>query len=190
MRRFKAAFSLIESAIVLALVGLVIGGIWSAASSYALQSKVTRAMNGMALIVQKARAAYNYEHAMELMASAGTNTYQIAEWAVASGAVQPNFATAGASPGLLRGMIFGTNMQITLACYSSQMPCVVVQFHTLKARECRALVLNVSRHFRNRENLYSIYHDNPGTQYTSFPISPSASVCPNDGTTLNFHFKL
>jgi len=190
MRRVVAAFSLIESAIVLAIVGLVIGGIWSASSSYALQSKVTRAMDGMTLIVQKARAAYNYEHAMALMGSTTTNNYQIADWAVASGAIQPDFATTTASPGLLRGMIFGTNLQITLSCYSNQMPCVVVQFHALKARECRALVLSVSRHFKNRENLYSIYHDNPGTSYSSFPISPSAAICPNDGTTVNFHFKL
>ncbi|MGB4967718.1 MAG: prepilin-type N-terminal cleavage/methylation domain-containing protein [Candidatus Saccharimonadales bacterium] len=49
----QRGFSLIEAAIVLAVVGLVIGGIWVATSSFMQALKVNKTIEGMILIAKK-----------------------------------------------------------------------------------------------------------------------------------------
>ena len=56
------AFSLIEAAIVLGVVGLVIGGIWVGASVVNENIKVTQAVNGMGILVEEFRQKYSGFH--------------------------------------------------------------------------------------------------------------------------------
>src|SRR6185369_4823894 len=51
--RKKTGFSLIEAAIVLAIVGLVIGGIWVAASAVATKMKISRTLVGLTFAVSQ-----------------------------------------------------------------------------------------------------------------------------------------
>jgi len=55
-KRSHAAFSLIEAAIVLGIVGLVIGGIWIAASSVSQKNKVNRTVEQVTIVLQNIRA--------------------------------------------------------------------------------------------------------------------------------------
>jgi len=54
-----SGFSLIESAIVLAIVGLVIGGIWMAASTVRRNMELTRTSEAMLVTYQKAKELYS-----------------------------------------------------------------------------------------------------------------------------------
>ena len=54
----RRGFSLIESAIVLAVVGLVIGGIWVAANSINRKLRINEASNGILSVIEKARSLY------------------------------------------------------------------------------------------------------------------------------------
>lgn len=52
----RRAFSLIEAAIVLALVGLVIGGIWAAASAVNQSNRINRTLEQVGQVVEKLRS--------------------------------------------------------------------------------------------------------------------------------------
>ena len=59
---YQRAFSLIEAAIVLGVVGLVIGGIWVGASVVNENIKITQAVNGMGILVDEYRQKFSGFH--------------------------------------------------------------------------------------------------------------------------------
>jgi hypothetical protein len=56
--RARRGFNLVEAAIVLGVVGLVIGGIWTAASAVRQKTLINQAVMGMLQIVEKYRSLY------------------------------------------------------------------------------------------------------------------------------------
>lgn len=68
------AFSLIEAAIVLAVVGLVIGGIWVAASAVSFSRNVTALTSDIATIAQNIRSKGNGTFWVGPMVSSGSTT--------------------------------------------------------------------------------------------------------------------
>jgi type II secretory pathway pseudopilin PulG len=56
--RFRHGFNLVEAAVVLGVVGLIIGGIWVAASAVQKQHRYTRMVNGMLAINASLRNLY------------------------------------------------------------------------------------------------------------------------------------
>jgi len=58
LHRPKAAFSLIEAAIVLGLVGLVIGGIWAASTAVSANHRQSKILTSLLDISQRIHAAY------------------------------------------------------------------------------------------------------------------------------------
>jgi len=73
--RQKRGFSLIEAAIVLAIVGLVIGGIWMAASAVNAAQRVNRTNEQVGYVVQKMRSLFKGhipDYEMYALLEAGT----------------------------------------------------------------------------------------------------------------------
>jgi len=65
MQRFsRQGFSLIESAIVLGIVGLVLGGIWSAAAYVGTRQKISSMAQNVVFIGQNIRQLYNGQSMM------------------------------------------------------------------------------------------------------------------------------
>jgi prepilin-type N-terminal cleavage/methylation domain-containing protein len=76
--RSKKGFNLIESAIVLALVGLVIGAIWTAAAHFSEEYKVNKTVSDIARIVKNTQRLISIRDA-ELLANGVLITNTIVE---------------------------------------------------------------------------------------------------------------
>jgi hypothetical protein len=59
----RRGFNLIDAAIVLALVGLVVGGIWVAAAHFSEEYKVNKTVQDLELIVKKIQNLISYHDA-------------------------------------------------------------------------------------------------------------------------------
>jgi len=127
------AFSLIEAAIVLALVGVVLGGIWVAASSTSENRKIARFSEQMLVTIQNIRAAYravNVSSDVWLTDFANNGVDQIANM---------GFAPADMLSGTRLVDPWGNQVVVMLPANPTQADQIIVNFTNLTVARCMVL---------------------------------------------------
>lgn len=189
----RCGFSLIESAIVLAVVAAVIGGIWVAAAQVAQYHRINEAASAIIRIVAAARALYppaNYPNM-------STTTYVTAS-AYNAGIFPKNF-TYNASPmNVLTSA--GFPMNLGLGCWSI-CPMIQVVFYgagsatyssPLTTSDCILLIRRFATLARNTSEFLYIQESTPTNsayQFYTAPINGGSVSCPDDLNTLSFWFR-
>lgn len=206
-RRVRRGFSLVEAAIVLGVVGVVIGGIWTAASTVNENLRVSRAVEEMVTIVPSARQLFadmpdvqNDETEVDsaqtvLLAGVApsdmvgpgvsrtfagfhTTDYLISPWGEPVSFYQL---------GLPANYSGGSNPAMNAYTYS---------LWNLPTSVCHKLISAISGRFRDNSDLLGIY-TRGGSVYThiwTIPVAPGAAPCTSDDasgrmTIITFFFR-
>ncbi len=172
-------FNLVEAAIVLGVVGLVIGGIWVAAVSVQQNMKLNQAVTGTLTVVQNARRIFPPELApgnhtltgdLTTMLLSGVDGFKVTGVV----AMHPiGTAQDGWNPLIIE----------------IQPSFVGLTFYSLNKSMCINLISRVTSRFRDQTNLINASAD--GTLYTTLPVSPdTTALCasPADPTDSNSHY--
>lgn len=174
-------FSLIESAIVLAIVGAVLAGLWIAASAVDSSLKNSRLASGMIQISTNARlllAKQDYQTLTEVTAMM-----------VAAGAIPADLMrqTTPVTPwgGLLK--IFWSNGLLEI--YMAGLPQDAA--HGLNTAQCNELLANLAKSARNNNDLYTVFVDSvSGADLTlSVPYPLSSVNCPTSFYNIQAYFR-
>jgi len=189
----RRAFSLIEAAIVLGIIGLVIGGIWAATNEVRQRNKANRAAENILFMVDKARRMYP---PTEYPAACCT-----------SGSITGNAVQAGVIP---RDWVSGTTMiteygrgtgnnGISLGNYTTYGQTMAIQIagreggYTtgMTQAECNALIGAFASRFKNGNNFIylQIVQNDAAHVFLYAPIAISTIACPADFLYLNFWFR-
>jgi prepilin-type N-terminal cleavage/methylation domain-containing protein len=188
-RQQQKGFNLIESAVVLGIIGLVIGGIWLAADSVIQSQRINNTAAGIIQLTNGARRLFSIS---DYPSSYGTTTYVIST-AVAAGILPADFkysAGAGQSP-------MGGRVTMGLACWSTcPMLAIYVYGSASSGGMTRAECIQLIRRFaglsRDRSDLIMVNVIANGTTATTFsvPINPQTVDCPSSTTTsFEFYFR-
>jgi len=174
----KRGFNLVEAAIVLGVVGLVIGGIWVAAAQLQSNRKITQTMSGMLTAIENYRKIYAGFSADQIVNSQGhgyleTSAYDNIDGWSRQGAFlyNPYGNTVDSQIRNYSGMGLGDGISIS--------------FYDVSYADCMTLLprLNAQAII---DQLYII--NTPVNFYTSFPITPTAADCTNV-SHLDFVFR-
>lgn len=171
-KRLRKGFSLIEAAIVLGIVGLVIGGIWVAASAVQTNLRESTASQGVLQIVNNVRNLY---YGQSLTATA---------------TITSDLVSAGAIPG---DLLQGTNARnpwngsITVAIAGASFDQFTVAFPAVPRDSCVELISR-NTNLSTGIGLVSIAVDD-GTASTitagAMPITPTTAVTTCGSSTAN-----
>lgn len=161
-----AGFSLIEAAIVLGVVGLVIGGIWVAASAVQEGMRLNKAIQALTVISSKATTVFGPADIEAL----GTQYYNIESVMIDMGAVPADMAQNGSiiDP-------WGRPMVVRLvgADITSSMPRIGIEFTDVPVSTCKNLIARLPR-----AGFIGVWVTRPTTTYyTSLPIDFNGPVC-------------
>jgi len=132
-RAKRKAFSLIEAAIVLGIIGLVIGGIWVAVTSVNNKQALNDAKSGMAEILTTARMRYNVEEMLSLGGGAWVKEY---------GIVPARFynTTCGSyGPDNFPCLPWGAHMEIDFGVGTGE-PVIIVRMFGMSKAQCVNMV--------------------------------------------------
>lgn len=179
----KKAFSLIEAAIVLGVVGLVIGGIWVAASAVMENNRINRASAATILMVGNARRLIG-KNADAMMEQLGQHhEHNLADMMVSAGAVPTDLVSNGH---------LKTPWDTEMRFYIGDMgggalptPYIAVTYMDMTRSVCRKLVLAIANHFHDRTELTYIYIGGGSLEatYTAFPIPVTTpSLCDSNAS--------
>lgn len=197
MRSFfyiKDGFSLVEAALVLGVIGLVIGGIWVAADSVRQNQRINETANDILQISSAARKLLPY---YSYPTTNPTNT-DITQIALNAGITTNNFKILNAyNAENAVGVVFS----IRQACYST-CPMLSITLRgpgetspyagKLTPANCRQLVRRFAGLMRNNSDLISIQIQtfaNSSYQILYPPIDGNAVDCPDNMSAINFWFK-
>jgi type II secretory pathway pseudopilin PulG len=177
-RQNDAGVNLIEMALVLGIIGLIVGGIFIAWGSVTTNNKLRDAGNMVTIIIQQVRSVYSNRSSMESASGDNfTNALVQAEllprqWQTSSGAIQ--------NP-------WGGNVLITPESYSggSVMDGINISFGMPNQIDCWKFVNNMIGMARG-EGLYRVDGVNVNVN-TNF-ASVKSSVC--TASSLSLHFTL
>lgn len=179
--RKKRGFSLIEAAIVLGVVGLVIGGIWVAAAAVSENRRLNQAVSGTLLLIDRARTRIP----TTLEGGAVTLNHDMAADLVSD--VDGFSVSAGI------GLISPWNQPVNLGLSSTA---VSIFFLSLTKSSCRKLAYAITSRFKDTTDLtiVSASFSSSSKFFTSFPIPVSDStLCTSSwgGSTnyVSFDFK-
>lgn len=177
-----SGFNLIEAAIVLAVVGLVIGGIWVAAAHVLYQFKISRTLEQISLIVNCARQKVSpndtLTHAEYFLLDAGCLPGDAEAYNHGSG-----YAIHTAIWDLVHISLSGSGTMIVDFMNPGVSP--DPKFTTM----CKNMVPAMSGKFgRDPQNLTQIRYDN-GTTYTAsqFPLTLGNFTCPTYDIYMDFN---
>lgn len=165
----RHGFSLIEAAIVLGIVGLVIGGIWVAASSVQKQQRMARELTGILTIVQNIQNLYVGQSPTGTTYLSGVNSLAIAAYKGADG-----FKADSTTP-------LSSHMDISVqdGCIAGA-PCIWLDYYGLASTEaCIQLVSKITSAAR-RSSLKAVYSSTlygVGGWATTFPFFPTGAEC-------------
>lgn len=186
----RKGFNLIEAAIVLGVVGFVIGGIWTAAASVRENQKIEQAMLGVLTIVKNTRRVFS-----------GNWPSVYTRLGTSSGSTPPLAVKMGLMIGVdgfyIRnsyihdpwGKEATEGVQIDInhpTCPSF----VSVWFRNLDTSSCIKLVSAITSRFHDNTNLNNVIlpaQSSLGCGVTSFPIIPTKAQC--TGNWLGFSFS-
>jgi len=117
-RPARAAFSLIEVAIVLGVIGLVLGGIWAAAASLTAKKKLNDTGEGVMVALQTVRQLYNGQECTAAL---------FAPWNVGLGPIStwPPY-TGGGTTQVITPL--GPPMQVLVQCGGTYGDAIVLSF--------------------------------------------------------------
>lgn len=179
-RHQRAGFNLVEAAIVLGVIGLVIGGIWVAASAVKFNFEKNRRTEDLILISEGMRKLFPRSmiptSGQTVITSAAFNAGIFPGGYTLSGenAIEP---TSGLN---VRLRIFHSGYLTIISDMSSEAMCI-------------ALTSAVSSKFDDNTDLMLIsISKNGGTgpfaNYSSWPLDPGTIDCRNTGSQLRVHF--
>lgn len=184
----RKGFNLVEAAIVLGIIGLVIGGIWTAASAVTENNKLRTAISGTQIIVQNTIQLFK-ESWPPVLTSYGPFT----RLGGSSGQTPPLAKTLG----ILNGTEFtvsgdkiedpwnrpgsvGVDIDINHPNFLG-IRTVSVSFSNLKTESCIRLVAGITSAFKNNAMYLGVeLPNNPGVLEPSTPFIPTAVQCTGD----------
>lgn len=186
----RSAFSLIEAAIVLGVIGLVLGGIWIATSSMSDSRKITNTARAILQVASAAKA--------NIPASMWSNSssQDITTTAISMGLIPKDFIQNGSfyNP-------WGGTMSLKLpngaagVCASgSNNERLEVVVRNIPEHVCRRLITNITANFRDTTDLCDVHINvtasGPSYDYSSFPMSSSTPACTGGVYFLSFVFRM
>lgn len=200
--RKRWGFSLIEAAIVLAVVGAVIGGIWSAAASVMFNWNINETAQGIVLIADGARKLFP-------RANYPASSYLHVEHVLfVTNIIPPNYKYIGGGANGRIESPAGLNHFIYLDCQADmwrRCPSIWMEVawnfnhpgngNRLTTAECTQLVRKVATYSRAGDGLYLIQVGRPGNsgQYMlTPPFDVSNFTCPSSISAqwfLNFYWE-
>jgi len=167
----NSGFNLIEAAIVLGVVGLIIGGIWVAASAVSESKRISDTLAGTAQLVQNLRAQYAN---VDLNAQFADNPYFTADSSVFKNVIGFTYTdtfNVKDAWGQDVGGTFATNGFVLL-------------FYHLNKAACYRLV----NHFGGMsDQLTSL--QTPDGVFNTLPHTATSADCPNDDVRVELSFK-
>lgn len=177
-RFYKRGFNLIEAAIVLAVVGLVIGGIWVAAQGAQQKIRYNQYSKGMLIINENVRNSFK---GTDTVTPTYLSGYSNLLPSLLMGADGFSVAPTPSGGSYLRdplGNVFYIRIDANRITYD---------FGPIKNEDCIPLTANVSANAKNHLmsiGLYTTTH----TWYWTFPFIPTAAQC-SGVTGLTFQYK-
>lgn len=186
----RKGFNLIEAAIVLGVVGLVIGGIWVGAATVSENYKVNKTASDLELIVKNAQNLISFRDAEAI------GNIEITSMLRDAGVFPKDFIN-----GNLVKSQFGGNVRANLLDGSR----IDFSFDKIKSSSCSRLIVKISsigalagsrgNGSGSRPTLGYVIVSNSSSPYfitTDFPISPeiATSACGNTTATTTFTYGL
>jgi type II secretory pathway pseudopilin PulG len=176
-----AGFNLIESAIVLALIGIVIGGIWVAAASVAEDRKVRETLEGVTLIAENIRRLISVADS-----SAIGSSYDLTNTAISAKMLPENWISGSAAKNPFGGSVFVFN-----ASAGSDFD---IRLYGLPSSVCTRLISRVSvmggTDRKYGPHAVATYIGGVLNVYIStFPISPATAAAACSGSVNYFRFR-
>lgn len=169
----QRAFSLIEAAIVLAVIGLVIAGIWITSVTVVENRKISNTISDIMVIIAGARSLYDI-YGFPTSGSLDRSSVLI------QAGVVPQDLVSGSSI-VSR---WGTSTVVSQSYRAAQSgtaatPDVWTYFiNDLPPASCRKLVIQLSSSFRSTNNLVHIQiTDVSNTSLYTYPVSPTGTYC-------------
>lgn len=185
--RKKRGFNLIEAAVVLLVVGLVIGGIWYAAASVQQSQRINNTAAGIIQIAQGARRLFSHN---DYPIVASTNV-DVSATAAAGGLLPSDFK-------FLSGFItspMGAKIWLRLSCWgaplSSSCPMFNVSLYTPSSSDCVQLIRRFAGLAKDNSDFLYVQRGSTssGSLFLYPPINPALVTCPADTTYLQFWFE-
>jgi len=173
----RRAFSLIEAAIVLGVIGLVIGSIWAAAAYFTLSYKINQTFSGLLVAVQEYRKTYSSTSADQLLATQGN--YYVDMLAFTN---VPNYTEAGGF--WLNPFGHAVDVQISHNAYYDADQ-IGIAFYDVPYDDC----MKILSRLKSAPILNELFVINtPANYYTTLPFTPTVADCTNV-SHLDFLFK-
>lgn len=197
-RQFRLArgFSLVEAAIVLGVVGLVIGGIWVAASEIRYANKINNTAKNILLVAENARRVLPFS---AYPSTLGVIT-SVTGLAGAAGIFPADFTT----PGGVAVSADNAQFFIGMACWNAAYPhpnCPMLQVvlygtqaagsRGLTTAECLGLIRKVAGLLKQSSNLYYVQISSSSVsnyQMLYPPFSGDTVDCPANLSSISFWF--
>ena len=161
----RAGFSLIELSIVMAVIGLVIAGIWVAASMARENQKAADTVKGLLFIATQGRNLLTIE---DTGLYGNFNTKAISMGIVPATWVR-NTSIIPPSGGAVALWGSTTNFEI--------------QFQGLEQAQCKRIVNAMGAIWSSASAYFSVLYDTTGGAALTFPLTPSSTYCPGTPTT-------
>ena len=169
----KRGFSLVEAAIVLGVVGLVIGGIWVAASAVQENLKIERTLKTVSLVSESARNLFPVWAINQRLPADDTGTYITSE-AIKSGIIPGDWIPSGSNQSKHP---WGGNFDVYLQRQAGTSMVNLMLSPPLSAASCIRLVMAVGNAYRDNNTLrYIGIAGTPTTLLSTFPVSLSAAT--------------
>lgn len=178
------AFSLIEAAIVLAVIGLVIGGIWTATDTVRLRNKTARTVENILTIVSKTRSLFPLTEYPSTDASANG----ITNAGIAAGVIPKDWV---AGNNFVTSYGVGTGATgLSLSYYLPYQEMIALRLagreggysSGMNQRECQAFLTAFMPRFKDQQNLIyaQIQQADAANIYIYPPATISSISCPAD----------
>ncbi len=170
-RKAKRGFNLIEAAIVLGVIGLVIGGIWVAAAAVQQNLRESDASKGLIQIVQNVRALY--------YGQSPTATATVTTDLIAANAIPANFiinSTTARNP---------WNGAVAVRIAGASFDKIEIDYNSVPKESCISLTsknTNITTGIGLSQMVIDATTGGTDTTVTSFPYLPT-SASTNCGTT-------
>ena len=175
-------FNLIEAAVVLGIIGLVVGGVWTAASSIAENQLIATTAEGLTFSAQRARSLYPQ---WAIQQTVGNGTGDITQQMIAAGAIYPSWVISGAVAKIPAGdSRFSIALQgNTLGLGNGTVNLTL--FPPLKKSICSRIVTLTSTQGSQELALIAVA-GTPTTTFSTFPISPNSANSACAASPLNY----
>lgn len=176
--RKKKGFNLIEAAIVLGVVGLVIGGIWVAASVVNENLKINKTVEGIVLGSQNAlnlivpSLGVPDTTAWTTLDDICIKTNMFSTFPLINGQIQTPFYTR-------IGSTYSSYADAGVRC-AIHTNAIVIYFVVPTGRLCQRIAAAITARFKDYSDLRQIRlygSDNAGKTISSFPMSPFGTDC-------------